>query len=501
MNLAWPNPLCVISEPSGTAVILVVFGMLVAFSVLLSRTIDRAGVPVVLLFIILGMLGGSEGLGGLAFDDYQLAARLGTVALVLILFDGGMNTSVASLRAVLVPASILATIGVALTAALLALAAWAIGLGATEALLLGAVVSSTDAAAVFAVLRGGRLQLKQRVGRTIEVESCINDPMAVILTMTIIQAVMAEDVSWVAIALAVPVQLMVGGAVGALFGFLGRLLLRVIRLQTTGLYPVLTLAIAFLSFGAATLSYGSGFLAVFVTGVVLGSSRIPYQSGLARVHDALAWLSQVSMFVMLGLLVFPSQLMLVAWKGLALAVFLALVARPLAVWLCMLPFAYPAREVAYIAWVGLRGAVPIVLATFPVLAQVPGAMDVFNQVFFIVVISSIVPGSTIRMVTRWLRLTVPERALPTAVVEVNSTFALNGELVPFLIDPSVAVCGAALRDIEFPEGCAVVFVVRGREMIAARGQTSLEAGDHVFVFFAPEHRPTIELLFGSPESG
>jgi potassium/hydrogen antiporter len=493
--------LAALAEPNATALLLVVFGLLVAFSVLFSRTIDRLGIPIVLLFIVLGMLGGSEGLGGLPFENYGLAVRLGTIALVLILFDGGLNTSVNSIRSVAAPASILATVGVALTAGFLTLGARLFGLTWTESMLLGAVVSSTDAAAVFAVLRGGRLQLKERVGRTIEVESCVNDPMAVILTLTLVQAFSAGSAPWTNVLVAVPVQLGVGVAVGAMCGWLGRFLLLRVRVPTVGLYPVLTLALSFLSFGAATLAYGSGFLAVFVTGVVLGSANLPYRNGLARVHDALAWLSQVSMFLMMGLLVFPSQLTPVAGTGLLLALMLAFVARPLAVVLCLLPFRLPAREVIYVAWIGLRGAVPIVLATFPVLAQVPGAMTVFNLVFFIVVASTLIPGATIRPVTRWLRLNTPERPLPSTVLEINSTFSLNGELVSFLIDPSVAVCGAYLREIEFPPGAAVVLVVRGKDLIAPRGNTRIEPQDHVYVFFKSKDRPTLELLFGSPELG
>jgi cell volume regulation protein A len=325
--------------------------------------------------------------------------------------------------------------------------------------------------------------------------------MAVILTLTLVQAFSAGNTSWTAVLLAVPVQLAVGVGIGAFFGWLACFLLKHIRIQTTGLYPVLTLALAFLSFGTATLAFGSGFLAVFATGLVLGSANLPYRQGLARVHDALAWLSQVSMFLMMGLLVFPSQLLPVAGTGLLLALILAFVARPLAVVLCLLPFHLPAREVVYVSWIGLRGAVPIVLATFPILAQVPGAMRVFNLVFFIVVASTLIPGATIRAVTRWLKLSTPERPLPPAVLEINSTFPLNGELTSFLIDPSVAVCDAFLRDIEFPSGAAVVLIIRGRDLIAPRGQTKIQAGDHVYVFFQPQDHPMIELLFGSPELG
>lgn len=504
---AWHDPCALLlgaasGEPASTAVLLLIFGVLVTFSVVFSRTVDRLGLPVVLLFILLGMMGGSEGIGGLEFDNYELSVRLGTIALVLILFDGGLNTSVASIRSVMKPAATLATLGVLLTAAFVAVLARLLGLSWPEALLLGAVVSSTDAAAVFAVLRGGRLQLRPRVGRTIEVESCVNDPMAVILTMTLIQILLTPGgSSWWMIALAVPIQLIVGTVVGLLIGWLGRLLMMRVRIQTVGLYPALSVSIAFISFAMATLLQGSGFLAVFVAGVVLGAARLPYRQGLARIHDAIAWISQVGMFLMLGLLVFPSELIPMAWKGIAIALLLALVARPLAVALCLLPFRYPWREVLYIGGTGLRGAVPIILAAFPILAGVPGAMSVFNLVFFVVLFSIFFPGILLRPMTRWLKLSVPDKPLPAAVLEINASTQLQGELSSFLIDPSVAVCGAQLRDISFPDRASIVLIVRGNALIAARGSTVICPGDHIYICHEPEHRGLIELMFGSPEEG
>lgn len=500
--ILFPNAPLAIAEPYATALLLGTVGLLVAVSVLFSRAVDRLGIPIVLLFLVLGMLGGSEGLGRIPFNDYTIAVRLGTAALVLILFDGGLNTSVSAVRQVLYPAVVLATVGVALTAGLLALFARLIGLPWPEALLLGAVVSSTDAAAVFAVLRGGRLSLQPRLGRTLEVESCINDPMAVILTTSFIQIIATDQSLGWRMALSVPIQLLVGAGVGIALGYLGRWVVARVHLPTIGLYPALTLALAFLSYGIATLAEGSGFMAVYATAVVLGAARsLPYRAGLIRIHDAFSWLSQIGMFLMLGLLVFPSQLLPVAGLGLAIALFLAFVARPLAVIPCLLPFRYPAKHIAYISWIGLRGAVPIILATFPVLAQVPGADRIFNIVFFIVVISSFIPGATIRWTTRRLQLDTPEKPLPPAILEINSSYRLNGELVSFYIEPSVAVCGAALHEIEFPTGSAIVLIVRGNELLAAKGNTILQPGDHIYVFYRPEDRPFIELLFGRPEEG
>jgi cell volume regulation protein A len=486
-------------EPQGTAVFLIVLGTLMAFSVLASRIVERMGVPVVLLFLILGMLGGSEGIGRIAFADYALAERLGTAALVLILFDGGLNTPLDSIRRVIAPTAVLGTVGVAATAGLVALFARMLRLSWGEALLLGAVVSSTDAAAVFAVLRGGNLNLRWRVGAVIEVESCVNDPMAVILTTTIVAALTARQRSVVSALIGIPVQLIVGTAIGASIGWLTQLLLRRVKVSTAGLLPVLTLSVALLSYGVATVSWGSGFLSAYVTAVVLGNGALPYRSGLARVHDALGWLSQIGMFLMLGLLVFPSHLPAVARAGLLVGMFLALVARPLAVLLCLALFRFPLREALYIGWVGLRGAVPIVLATFPVLAGVRGSERLFDLVFFIVVVSTIIPGATIRAVTHWLRMAVPHKPEPSAMLEILSSRPLGARLVSFHIEPTVAVCGALLSEIEFPPGASVVLVARGNELMAARGRTQLHASDHVFVFFKEEDRPLIELLFGRPQ--
>lgn len=486
-------------EPIPTAFLLAAFGALMAVSVLLKRWADRLGVPVVLIFLLLGMVAGSESIGGIHFEDYGLAFRLGTVALILILFDGGLNTSLATVRKAVAPAAVLATLGVVLTAGLTAVAARLFGMPWPIALLLGAVVSSTDAATVFAVLRGSQLTLKPRLNATLELESGLNDPMAVILTIALTQAFAGGPFSGWTLVWGVPLQLAVGLAAGLGFGYGARWVLNRVHLSTIGLYPILTLAVAFAAFGCATLLQGSGFLAVYIAAMVLGNGPLPSRSGLARVHDALAWLSQIGMFLMLGLLVFPSALLPVAGLGLAIAFFLALVARPLAVALCLLPFRMPSREVLYVGWVGLRGAVPIVLATFPVLYKVSGADEVFNLVFFIVVVNALIPGSTVRWLTRRWDLMAEERPSPPAVLEINSTRQLEGELASYFIDPSLAVCGVRLAQIKFPPGASAVLVVRDGALVACRGETELLPGDHVYVFMHHEDRPYIQLLFGRPQ--
>ncbi|MCI0362458.1 MAG: potassium/proton antiporter [Phycisphaerales bacterium] len=493
-----------VHEPTATAVLTAIFGLLMAVSVLFSRALERLGVPIVLLFLGLGMAAGSQGIGGIEFEDYHFAFRIGTIALALILFDGGLNTTVESIKHGIAPASVLATVGVAGTAGLMAFGAhrW-VGLSWQEALLLGAIVSSTDAATVFSVLRGSRLNLQRRVGVTLELESGLNDPLAVILTMAMTESLApgGQPIGW-SIVWLVPMQLLIGASVGISLGWLGVQLLRRLRLQAGGLYAVFTLGLALGAFGLATLIHGSGFLAVYAAAIVMGNSAIPYRSGLTRIHDAIAWLGQITMFLMMGLLVFPLDLVRLPGViySLALAIFLATVARPVVVWLCLLPFGYSVREMTYIGWVGLRGAVPIILATIPVMENVPNAIAYFNIVFFVVVINAIMPGASLRWLTRWLKLDVAEPPTPAAVLEINSTQLLRGEIHSFFIDESLAVANVKLAKIPFPQGAAVILMVRDQQLLAARGDTVLLPGDHVYVFCHEEDRPYIELLFGRPQA-
>jgi len=489
------------TEPFGTAALLATFGVLLVVSALFSRASQRVAVPLTLVFLGVGMLAGSEGIGGIPFSDYAFAFRLGSIALVLILFDGGLNTPVDTVREALLPSGVLATLGVVGTAGLVAWAAHALHFPWPHALLLGAIVSSTDAAAVFSVLRGSGIQLKRRVGVTLEVESGINDPMAVILTMATTRHLLApnEPLGW-RLVLEVAMEIAIGGALGVAIGWAARQIIARVRLPAGGLYPAFTLGVAFLAFSLPTLLHGSGFLAVYLAAVMLGNGRLPYRLSLLRVHDALGWLSQITMFLVLGLLVFPTRLLGVAGVGLALALFLALVARPAVVALCLLPFrAYVKRDVAYVGWVGLRGAVPIILATFPVLSGAPGAGRVFDVVFFVVVVNAVLPGATVPWVTRRLGLESGDPPSPPAVLEIESMQPLSGELVSFHIDETLAPCGSALRDLPFPGGASVVLVVRGRTLVAPNGDTVLQPGDHAYVVTSEEDRPLLHLLFGRSE--
>ncbi len=488
------------TEPSATALLLLVGGALLMVSVLLSRIATGTGVPVVLIFLLVGMLAGSEGLGGIEFADYELAFRIGTAALAVILFDGGLNTSRELIRRALAPAGVLATVGVAGTAALVAVGARLLGFGWGEALLLGAIVSSTDAAAVFSILRGSRMNLRRRVAGTLDLESGLNDPVAVILTMALALALVGEPAAPGDLAIGIVIQLAVGAALGVAIGFAGSWLLNRLNVQLAGLYPILTLAVALLAFSLPTLLQGSGYLAAFVAGVALGQRRLPYRSTILHSQNFLAWLAQMTMFLTMGLLVFPSDLLEVAGMGIAIALVLALVARPLAVFLCLAPFRFPMREQAYIAWVGLRGAVPIVLAMFPLLVGVEAAPALFNIVFFVVVVSVLLQGVTAGPLSKWLRVQSPGVALPSTVVELPGSHIGKAEIHSFRIHEPLLVCGMAVGNLKLAGNASIVMVLRGEELIAASDELTLQPDDHVYILCSSAELPMVSLLFGSHEA-
>ncbi len=394
--------------PDLTAIALLIGGALLGVSCMLSRLTTRFGVPIALIFLVIGMLAGSDGPGRIPFERYDLAYIFGTLALVVILYAGGFNTSLARVRGAFLPASVLATFGVVGIAGLTAAGARFLGLAWKEALLVGAIMSSTDAAAVFAVLQG--VPLRRRVGLTLELESGLNDPVAVILTTAATLHLLHPADVHLPLLGAIAYQLVLGAAAGIGAGLIGQMLLRITQPATTALVPAMSLAIALVTYGGATKLGGSGFLAVYLAGIVVGNGRVRQRRNLARVQESIAWLAQVLMFLMLGLLIFPKQLPRVAITGTALALWLAFVARPVVVSLCLIPFRFSLREVVYISWVGLRGAVPIILATMPVL-QAPGqspelqdTLNAFDLVFFVVVVSAIIPGATVRWATRALGL-------------------------------------------------------------------------------------------------
>jgi len=486
------------SEPNTTAVAVTAVAILLVISVLFSRPSERIGVPVVLVFMLIGLVVGSW--FNLDLISFEMGFRIGTVGLVLILFDGGLNTPYPQVKQHLLPASILATFGVIGTAAMLALAGRWLGLDWMTAMLLAAIVSSTDAAAVFSSLRGSNIQLRHRVAATLELESGLNDPMAVILTLTLTaQLVNPTPFSLWGVIFEIVTQLAIGTLAGIALGWLGARFLNHVRVPAAGLYPALTLALALFAFGVPTLFMGSGFMAVYVGAMVLGNQRLPYRSGILRVHDALAWLSQISLFLVLGLLAVPDILVSFGWRGLVLALALALFARPLVVALLLLPFRYPARETAFISWVGLRGAVPILLGTYPVLAGVEDAMTLFHLVFFIVVVNALIPGATIRWAAMLFGVERAGAARPTPVLEINAIESLPVEIISFRLQPAALVTGQQAGILPLPEGADILLVVRNHSAIPVGPDTVLEANDHVHIMLKPEDKRSVELMFGLRE--
>ena len=484
------------AAPLELAVALLALGSLIAIAALVTRA-SRPSVPVALLFLGVGMLAGSEGIGGIAFDDHVLAYQLGTIALVLILFDGGLSTRFAHVRPYLGPAMTLATAGVVVTAGVVAIAAHALGLAWLQAILLGAVVSPTDAAAVFSVLRGSGIHLQHRVGATIELESGLNDPMAVLLTVAMTEVASRGNAVLVSLIWRVPMELAIGAAVGFVVARIGRVALRRVPPAVTGLFPVVTTATAAIAYGGATVLHGSGLLAVYVAGLAFGGEGdLPDRAGVRRIHDFLAWTGQVAVFLTLGLLVYPSQLLAVAPAAIAIALTLLVIARPVAVALCLLPWRFRPREAGYISWVGLRGAVPIVLATFPVMIGVAGALYLFNLVFFVVVLGVVLQGATVPALTRRLGLAEVGPAPPAAAIAITSRRPLATRIVTFHVDERAAVAHCTLAEIPFPDQAAVAMVVRGDELYAGRGALRLLPGDHVSVLCRPEDEPALVLWFG-----
>jgi len=475
---------------------------LIVLAIASSKFSARFGVPVLLLFMGLGMLAGSEGLGGVHFEEYPLAHAIGTVALAAILLDGGLSTPFASLRQAWKPSLVLATFGVLVTSLIVGLgAAWMLDVSLLEGLLLGAIVGSTDAAAVFTILRSGGVRLSSRLAATLEIESGSNDPMAIFLTIGLIEVLTGEASLGPDLLVLFFLQIGVGALIGLIVGFGLVWLMNRIQLEVAGLYPIFVGAGGFLSYGAAAALGGSGFLAIYLTGIVVGNHRIVFQRGVHLFHDAAAWLAQIVMFVMLGLLSFPSKLVAVAWEGLFIAVVLFLVARPLAVVLSLCFFRFQKRELVFLSWVGLKGAVPITLATFPFLFNLPGAFLIFNVVFFVVILSALVQGWTIPFVAQRLGVQRPAEPPPPVTLEISSLRHVDGEVVDYAIDPGSAAVGRRVSELALPEGAVIALVARQEKIIPPKGATTILPGDHVILVLAPGTRAEVDRVFGREPCG
>ena len=468
-------------------------GILMAMGLGAAKVADRVRVPGLLLFLALGMLVGSEGLGGVEFDDAELTRTLGTIGLVLILFEGGLTAGWQEIRPVLGSAVSLAFVGTVVTAVIAGGAATLLfDLDFLEGLIVGAAVAATDSAAIFAVLRGSTL--RRRLARTLEGESGMNDPVALLLVTGFIDWIQMPDYGAVNMAADLAVSLGIGVVVGVLVGFGARAVFRGLDLPTPGLYPVASLATAALAYGLAEVPHGSGFLSVYIAALVLGSGVIPARGTTIAFHQGVSWTAQIALFVVLGLLVFPSKLGDIALEGVALAAALMFVARPVAAIVATALSPFNMRERVMLGWAGLRGAIPIWLATFPVIAGVEDGELIFNSIFFVVVASTLIQGATFEGLARRLGLTTDEPALPRPVVETGIVRGLGGESFIYVVDEDDAAAGALVRDLGLPREALVNLIVRHKGAIPPRGSTEIEAGDEIHVIARREAIPEVERL-------
>lgn len=462
--------------------ILLIGSLLLFISVIAGKTSYRFGVPVLILFLSIGMLAGSEGIGGIYFNDPKIAQLIGIVSLNFILFSGGLDTSWSSVKPVLMKGIALSTVGVLLTA---------IGLGTFvffiteltffESMLLGSIVSSTDAAAVFSVMRSKSLGLKSNLRPVLELESGSNDPMAYVLTIAFLSLVIHQDMSLWTIIPVFMQQMLIGGLLGYLFGRASKWIINHIRLDFEGLYPVLTIALMFVTFSATDFIGGNGFLAIYICSVYLGNHDIMHKKTILKVYDGLAWLMQIVLFLTLGLLVFPSHILPVVGIGLIVSAFLILIARPLAVWISTIPFKMKTAERVYISWAGLRGAVPIVFATYPLLAGIYKAELIFNIVFFVSVSSVLVQGTTLAYFARWVGVALPEKERPLSPTEAFLEEYPRTAMEEILIEPGNVVAGKMIVDIAFPKTAIIAMIKRGEQYITPNGATEIEENDIMIV--------------------
>ncbi len=473
-------------------------GVLILLGIASSKLSARLGLPVLVMFLALGMLAGESGIGRIEFDNATAAHALGTLALALILYDGGLQTPFASIKSVWKPSALLATLGVLATAAITGLAAyWVLDIPLLEGLLLGAIVGSTDAAAVFSLMRNAGIHIKQRLKSILEIESASNDPMAIFLTIGLLEVLTGNMELGTGMLTLFVQQMGIGAAVGLGVGWAAIQIINRIHLSASGLYPVLVAACGLLSFGAAANLGGSGFLAIFLTGVMVGNSRFVFQRSTFLFHDGLAWVSQITMFVMLGLLVNPAELLNVWLEGLLISIVLVFIARPLAVVPMLIPFGFNKREITLVSWVGLRGSVPIILAIFPLLFGLEHAPLIFNVVFFVVLISATVQGSTLAMVARKLGLAEPPPAAPAATLEITTLGEVDADIVEYVLTPDSRAAQRRLSQAALPDGTVVAMITRNNTVIPPRGSTTLWPGDHLFVVLRPEARPFVDRAFAS----
>jgi len=471
--------------------------VLLLLSILASKVALKLSVPALVIFILVGMFAGSEGPGGIEFDDAWAAQFLGVIALAFIIFSGGLHSSWKSVSPVLWTGVSLSTVGVFLTAILVGLFVhYFFDFSILTALLLGAIVSSTDAAAVFSVMSSSGTKLKGTLKDLLEFESASNDPMAVILTLGFIHLITNPEASiWNMIFLLIQ-QMVLGIVIGFVMGKAIVFKVNRLRLDFEGLYPVLTLSLVIFTYGLTASIGGSGFLAVYIAGLMMGGSEFVHKQSLTRFHDGLAWLLQITMFLLLGLLVFPSQLLAVIFMGILISLFLIFIARPIGVFIS-LPFGQNnLKEKTFISWVGLRGAVPIILATFPLLAGVPKADILFNVVFFIVITSVLVQGTTIPLIAKWLGVDAPETKTKTEHVEFEFNYDENSQKTEIVIPQDSSAIGKQIVELGLPESAIIILIKRENSSIVPRGATVVEGGDKLLFLSEKDDLPKIKSILG-----
>ena len=465
---------------SPTIIILSV-SILLFLSVLVSKTAYRTGLPVLVLFLIIGMLAGSEGIGNISFDSPKMAQFLGIIALCFILYSGGLDTKYQQIKPILWRGITLSTLGVLITAVGLgAFVYWVTDFGWLESLLLGSIVSSTDAAAVFGIFRSKNTGLKRNLRPTLELESGSNDPMAYFLTLTFISLInQPETTIWAMIPIFLK-GMIIGGVMGFLIGKLTVSVINRVNLYVEGLYPVLTIAMMFFSYSFTELIGGNGFLAIYISGLVVGNSNFVHKRSLLKFYDGFAWLMQIIMFLTLGLLVFPSQMLPIVGVGLLISAFLMLVVRPVAMILCLLPFKIHYKDLTFVSWVGLKGAVPIIFATYPMVENIPNASMIFHIVFFITLTSLLLQGTTLFNVAKWLKLSIPEEVAKKTILEFDSD-TIKSILEEIMVEPDFRCVNHEIMNLKLPKTALIVIIERDDKYFTPNGSTVLEAGDRLTV--------------------
>lgn len=479
---------------------LLIASVLILLSIAASKLSDKFAVPALVFFLFIGILAGPGGIGGIHFNDPWIAKQIGMIALVFIIFTGGFDTDFKDVRPVLFPGLVLATGGVVLTAFIVGIAAvYLLHFQPLEGLLLGAIVSSTDAAAVFSILRSRRVGLKGSLRPLLEFESGSNDPMAVFLTIVLIR-VIQHDLTPAQMFPEFLVEMGVGALVGLFMARMSLAFIQWLKLEFGTLYPALTTAIVLLIYSVACLLHGSGILAVYLAGMVMGNTEFMHKKTVKQFHEGLSWLMQIGMFLVLGLMVVPSAMPPVAWHGVLIAVILMFVARPLSVALSVLPFGFGFNRAAIVAWVGLRGAAPIILATFPLLYGLPQASQIFHIVFFVVLASILIQGTSIPLVARFLGVDAPLGRRRKYPIEFERSEAIPATLTDIIVPYESSVNGKTIFEIGTPSKCLIVLVSRDEKFIIPNGATRIEGGDVLLVLGDDKAIVSFQAALGSKKA-